>query len=155
MLENIIATEELWLIVGLGLLALDVLLINSYVLMWFGVGALVTGAAKMLYPELETGESIVLMAVVSLGTLLLWIKVFKPRQGQPPSPAVLNKLIGVRGLISRYNPATRQGQMRLQAPVGGHDIWDIEVPEAGKMGATVEIEKLDVDGKIIVKVINT
>ena len=154
MLENIVATEELWLIVGLALLALDVLLINSYVLMWFGVGALVTGGAKLLYPSLGLPESIVLLAVVSLGTLMLWVKVFKPRRGRPPSPTVLNKLIGVRGLVSNYNPATQTGQLRLQAPIAGNDIWDFAAPGECRMGATVEIDGLSPDGNIVVKIIN-
>ena len=153
MLENIIATEEIWLIAGLALLAIDILLINSYVLMWFGVGALVTGAVKLFYPEIPLAGSIVLMAVVSLSTLIIWVKVLKPRRNQPPSSEVVNQLIGTRGLVSKLNPVTQQGKLRLQAPIGGHDVWDFEAPEGCKVGDTVEIKELSGTGKILVSIV--
>lgn len=64
-------TPTTWAILGLLLLALEMLSATLYI-MWFGISAIIMAAIVWLFPSLATSEQIVLYAVLSLASIFAW-----------------------------------------------------------------------------------
>jgi len=62
-----------WLVtIGVGL-ALTELLTGTFVLLWFGIGAIVAGLVTFATPELHVGAQVLLAAVLG-GGLMVWLR---------------------------------------------------------------------------------
>ena len=65
-----------WLVLGLGLGLLE-LLVPSFFIIWFGLGALLVGLAMMVLPELSFTTQVALWTVASVAMTVLWFKVLR------------------------------------------------------------------------------
>ncbi|HPQ97289.1 MAG TPA: NfeD family protein, partial [Thiolinea sp.] len=74
-----------WLVVGVLLLALEVF-VPGAILMWFGFGALVTGAVLWLIPDLDMSWQLLLFSLLSVASLILWHKSSLGKEDSVPSP---------------------------------------------------------------------
>jgi hypothetical protein len=82
-----------WLIFGVLLMALEVLA-PAMVVMWFGFGAIATGVALWLFPELSQGGQILIFALVSLVSVFAWRKsrFFREENITSDTPDLNNRL---------------------------------------------------------------
>jgi len=74
-----------WLVFGVLLLALEVFAPGA-ILMWFGFGALITGAVLWLIPDMGMGWQLLLFSLLSVASLILWHKSSLGREDSVPSP---------------------------------------------------------------------
>lgn len=68
-----------WIIAGFCLIGLE-LIIPSFTISWFGLGALVVGVLSGLWPGIPPAVQIALWFIVSVSFTLLWFKYLKPKQ---------------------------------------------------------------------------
>lgn len=68
-----------WIIVGFCLIGLE-LIIPSFTISWFGLGALAVGALSGLWPGIPPAGQIALWLIASVSFTLLWFKYLKPKQ---------------------------------------------------------------------------
>lgn len=81
-----------WLIFGMLLMALEVFA-PAMVLMWFGFGAMVAGAALWLFPSLALGWQILIFGVVSLVSVFGWrLSRFREENVTSDAPDLNNRL---------------------------------------------------------------
>lgn len=66
-----------WLLLGFGLLILEMLLPTGFILLWVGVAAVVVGAMAWLIPPMGGEVEFVLWGLLSVIAVLAWRK-FKP-----------------------------------------------------------------------------
>lgn len=78
-----------WFILGVGLMIAETLLPGAF-LLWFGVGAAVTGFALLVMPSLAWQVQAVIFAVVSLASLVGWRR-FRVRHPETSSHPTLNQ----------------------------------------------------------------
>jgi membrane protein implicated in regulation of membrane protease activity len=66
-----------WMILGLGLGLLE-LVVPSFFIIWFGLGALLVGVALLVAPALDfTTQIVVLWTAASVAMTVLWFRVFR------------------------------------------------------------------------------
>ncbi len=142
-----------WLALGLLLIGSE-LLLPAFYLVWFGLGALLTGLVVALVPLGMTAQ-LILWSVASTAMVAAWMKFFRnpdrTHAGQAKEGA-----LGVVGLVTRnvgeLGQEIGQGEILFQRPVLGSDRWpvvaDRPIPAGCKarvvdvLGQTLKIEKI-------------
>lgn len=138
-----------WLVLGMVLVALEMLL-PTFFLIWFGLGALLVGVVT-LFALPGFAPQLVLWAVASVAMMGIWIKWFKVpdrnRAGQAKEG-----VIGIAGLLTRPVTELGQGEILFQRPVLGSDRWpvvaDSPIPAGAKakvvdvLGQTLKVERM-------------
>jgi membrane protein implicated in regulation of membrane protease activity len=116
----------LWFIVG-GLLIVTEILAPGFVLVWFGLAALLTGGLVFLMPDLVWHLQALAFAVLSLSALGMWF-LFRGRLEQADDEPGLNRrgtaAVGRRVVIETAIQNGR-GSARL-----GDGIWSVRGPDA-------------------------
>ena len=140
-----------WHWVALGLLLIgSELLLPAFYLVWFGLGALLTGLLVAVLPLGLTAQ-LVLWSVASTAMVAAWMKYFRnpdrTHAGQAKEGA-----LGTVGLVTRPVEDLGQGEILFQRPVLGSDRWpavaDLAIAAGVKarvvdvLGQTLKIEQL-------------
>ena len=140
-----------WMVLGMVLVGLE-MLVPTFFLMWFGLGAFLVGLVTLVAVP-GFAIQLVLWAVASMAMMGVWIRFFKipdrNRAGQAKEG-----VIGIAGLITRPVTETANGEILFQRPVLGADRWpvvaDAPIPTGAKakvvdvLGQTLKVEQLGV-----------
>ena len=114
-----------WLAIGLLLLLIDLLVVGTGYLVWFGLGAAFTGGLAWLWPSVTLPVQLLAMAIISLACLFAW--KLRPRSARARN--TLNEPL--KPLIDRTVKVTSaiqggRGQVRVNDTVWpaccDHDI---------------------------------
>ena len=85
MIDIFTMTHWSWLVLGLGLLVME--LVASFLFfLWLGVAALVTGAVLWMYPGMQWEVQVLLFSVLSIVSIVLSRKFFSHRQIESDLP---------------------------------------------------------------------
>jgi len=126
-----------WAVGGIALIIAE-LVVPSFVLIWFGAGALVVAAAVAIAAPSLTAQ-LVLWLVVSLTLVAAWFKIFKPNKFKTKIGMADADVIGEVGVLVRDVAPFEKGEVRFQKPILGDDVWVCIADEAIKRGARVRI----------------
>lgn len=134
-----------WAVGGIVLIVAE-LAVPSFVLIWFGVGAL---AVALLVAAAAPGltAQLAVWLVVSLILVAAWFKVFKPNMHKTRIGMADANVVGEVGMLVRAVAPFEKGQVRFQKPVLGSDVWECIADEAIKSGERVRV--LDVEGSFL------
>ncbi len=138
-----------WMVLGMVLVALE-MLVPTFFLIWFGLGALLVGVV-MLIAAPGFAIQIVMWSAASLIMMAAWLKWFRnpnrTRAGQAKEG-----VIGIAGLLTRPVTETERGEILFQRPVLGSDRWPVVADkpiasgEKAKvvdvLGQTLKVERL-------------
>ena len=128
-----------WVALGLGLIALE-MFVSTFFLVWFGLGALVTGLAMVLWPFSFTAQ-ILLWTLASAAMVAAWLKYFKMPDRTHAGQAK-EGVLGISGLVTRPVTETGVGEILFQRPVLGADRWPVvaDMPiAAGERARVVDV----------------
>lgn len=101
-----------WMVLGFALLGAEILA-PGFVLIWFGLGALLVGLLLAAVPELPPAWQIAAFAVAS-GAALVASRAWVRRHGQQPSEARLNRPDeGLVGQLFLLDEAIERGRGHL------------------------------------------
>ena len=128
-----------WEALGLGLIALE-MFVSTFFLIWFGLGALLTGLAAVLLP-LSFTTQILVWTTASAGMVAAWLKYFKSPD-RTGSGQAKEGVLGVTGLVTRPVTETGEGEILFQRPVLGADRWPVvaDAPiAAGERARVVDV----------------
>ncbi len=140
-----------WLLFGIVLLLADLALINSYVLLWFGAGAVGAGFALLLFPMPLAGQ-VSVWGALSLALILAWIYLLRPyllARARVEAAGNTGELIGLAGIIVRAGP--NGGTIRFQRPAGGKDVWPFVSKKQFQTGRRVIVSGIDDQGRVILQ----
>jgi membrane protein implicated in regulation of membrane protease activity len=135
-----------WVVLGVVLTLLE-LAVPAFVLVWFGVGAIIVGIAVLVLPQLSFAWQGILWIAFSSAFIWLWFKVFKPGFHKTRVGMSKGQLIGEIGMVIRDIRPYDKGQIRLQKPVLGDEVWDSIAEEEIKTGERVKV--LAVEGNFL------
>lgn len=110
----------IWLVLGFGLILLE-LVLSTFFIIWFGIGAVAVGVIAGLWPGLSLASELIIWVVLSSLTVALWFKVFKPRKGDNRWTA--DEVIGEVGLLVAPVSEFQKGRVRFQKPILGNEEW--------------------------------
>lgn len=134
-----------WAVAGLALIVAE-LVVPAFVLVWFGLGALVVAVAMAL-TAIGTTAQLALWLVVSVAMVAGWFKVFKPNMHKTRIGMADANVVGEIGMLVRNVAPFEKGQVRFQKPILGTDVWECIADEAIKSGERVRV--LDVEGSFL------
>jgi hypothetical protein len=135
-----------WAVGGVVLILAE-LALPAFVLVWFGLGALVMTAVLLLVPALGLTAQLAIWLVVSLALTGFWFKVFKPGQHKTRIGMSDSDVVGEIGVLTRDVAPFARGEVRFQKPLVGADIWPCIADEEIKVGERVKV--LEVEGSIL------
>ena len=127
----------IWLVFGMALILLELLLPTFYIL-WFGIGAVLVSAITFLAPTLQLDMQVLLWAVLSGVTTAVWFRLF--RRKKPDLRWTAGSVIGEVGLLTAGVSEFHKGRVRFQKPVLGNEEWvciaDSEIPSGERVRLT-------------------
>jgi len=127
-----------WLVLGFGLLILEMLLPTEFVLLWVGAAAIVVGGLAKVMPSLSGEIELVLWGVLSATALVAWQK-FKPVATDSDQPLLNRRGQSYIGRdFTLAEPITnRVGKLRVD-----DSQWRITGPDA-PAGTRVRVVQVD------------
>lgn len=134
-----------WAVGGIALVLAE-LAVPSFVLIWFGLGALVVAAALGLAGIGLTAQ-LTLWLVVSLALVAAWFTVFKPNMHKTRVGMSDANISGEIGMLIRDVAPFEKGQVRFQKPILGAEVWECIADETIKSGERVRV--IDVEGSFL------
>lgn len=134
-----------WAVGGIVLVVAE-LAVPSFVLIWFGVGALAVALLKAVADPGLTAELAVWL-IVSLSLVVAWFRVFKPNMHKTRIGMADANVVGEVGMLVRDVAPFEKGEVRFQKPILGADVWECIADDAIRSGERVRV--LDVEGSFL------
>ena len=135
-----------WVVLGVALTLLE-LAVPAFVLVWFGVGAIIVGIAVLAFPRMPFAWQGLIWIGVSVAFIWLWFKVFKSSFFKTRAGLSKGAVVGEIGLVIRDMRPFEKGQIRFQKPVLGDEVWESIADVEIKAGERVKV--LDFEGNIL------
>jgi hypothetical protein len=134
-----------WSVAGIVLILAE-LAVPAFVLVWFGLGALVV-ALVVAVAAIGLTAQLSVWLVVSLLLVFLWFKVFRRERHKTRVGMSEPAMIGEIGLLARDVAPFEKGEVRFQKPLLGTDTWPCIADDAIKAGERVRV--VAVEGSIL------
>ena len=135
-----------WIVLGVALTLLE-LAVPAFFLVWFGVGAIIVGLAMLVVPEVSFVWQIAIWIAASVALIWLWFKVFRSDAHKTHAGMSKGQLVGEVGIVTRDIRPYDRGQIRLQKPILGEELWESTAEEEIKAGERVRV--LEVEGNFL------
>ncbi|UCV03983.1 NfeD family protein [Dechloromonas denitrificans] len=110
-----------WVVGGIALVLAE-LVILSFFVVWFGLGALLVGLLALAF-ELSLTAQLATWTVASLAMVWLWFRVFKQSFQRTRIGTADGEVIGEIGLLVSAVAPFERGKVRFQRPVLGAEEW--------------------------------
>ena len=134
-----------WAIAGI-VLILSELAVPAFVLVWFGLGALLVALVVALLPRVPLTAQLSVWLVLSLALVWLWFRIFRRGFHKTRIGMSDDYVIGEIGLLTHGVAPFEKGQVRFQKPILGSETWDCIADEALAAGTRVRV--LGVEGSL-------
>jgi len=131
-----------WAVAGIVLILAE-LAVPAFVLVWFGLGALLVALFAAVVPGASLTTQLALWLVASVVLVGLWFKVFKLGSHKTRIGMADANVIGEAGLLARDVAPFEKGEVRFQKPLLGTDTWPCIADEAIKSGERVKVVSVE------------
>jgi inner membrane protein len=136
-----------WIIAGFCLIGLQ-LIVPSFTIIWFGLGALAMGIFSGLWPGFPPAVQVVLWPFASVSFTLLWFKYLKPKGDRTRAGMLKGGIVGETGIIIRGTKGSNgRGTVKFRMPVLGADEWGCCSGEVLHVGDRVKV--VENEGQIL------
>lgn len=135
-----------WAVAGIGLILAE-LAIPAFVLIWFGLGALLVALILAVIPALGLTVQLAVWLIMSLALVALWFKFFKPNYHKTQVGMSEANIVGEVGVLTREVAPFLKGEVRFQKPMVGSDVWPCIADVSLASGVRVKV--LSVEGSLL------
>ena len=135
-----------WAVGGIGLI-LSELVVPTFVLIWFGLGALIVAIILATVSSLGLTAQLALWLIASLALTAYWFKVFKPNQHKTRIGMSDAEVVGEIGVLTHAVAPFTRGEVRFQKPLVGADVWPCIADEDIRAGERVKV--LEIEGSLL------
>ncbi|OHC66329.1 MAG: hypothetical protein A2045_01855 [Rhodocyclales bacterium GWA2_65_20] len=135
-----------WAVAGIVLILAE-LAVPAFVLVWFGLGALLVAAIVAIAPAMDITLQLTFWLTTSLSLVVLWFRIFKPGFHKTRIGMADADVLGEVGLLARDVAPFEKGEVRFQKPILGSEVWPCIADEAIKAGERVKV--LEVEGSFL------
>ena len=135
-----------WAVAGIALILAE-LAVPAFVLVWFGLGALLVAATAAVAPDIGLTAQLSIWLITSLALVVLWFRIFKPGFHKTRIGMADADVIGEVGLLARNVAPFEKGEVRFQKPILGSEVWPCIADETIKSGERVKV--LAVEGSFL------
>lgn len=130
-----------WIVLGIVLIIAE-LAVPQFVLVWFGLGALLVGVLLLAFGMSLTAQ-LALWTLASLSMIALWFKVFKPGAHKTRVGMSDANVLGEVGVLTRDVEPFRRGSVRFQKPLMGSEVWECIADEAIRANDRVRVTAIE------------
>jgi inner membrane protein len=134
-----------WAVAGIVLILAE-LAVPAFVLVWFGLGALVV-AVLVAVMAISVTAQLSAWLVVSVLLVFLWFRVFRPESHRTRIGMSAPAMIGEIGLLTQAVAPFGRGEVRFQKPLLGADTWPCMADEEIAAGTRVKV--VAVEGSLL------
>lgn len=140
-----------WIIFGLVLSLCEIFAV-SFVLLWFGLSAILVGVLLLLF-DLSLTSQIFIWVILSSFIVYAWFRWVSPRfKTKTLSGMAREKMIGQVGTVIEFNSAhSGRGRLRFPAPILGADEWNFLCEESLDVGCRVVVKEFSGNSLIVAK----
>ncbi|MCV9919956.1 NfeD family protein [Pseudomonas sp. BT-42-2] len=110
----------IWLVFGVSLILLE-LVLPTFFILWFGIGAVLVSLIALLAPDLQLDMQVLLWVLFSSVTTVLWFKLFRRKKADVRWTA--DSVLGEVGLLTASVSEFQKGRVRFQKPILGNEEW--------------------------------
>ena len=110
----------IWLVFGVALILLE-LVLPTFFILWFGIGAVLVSLIALLAPDLQLDMQVLLWVLFSSVTTVLWFKLFRRKKADVRWTA--DSVLGEVGLLTASVSEFQKGRVRFQKPILGNEEW--------------------------------
>lgn len=136
-----------WIIAGFCLIGLE-LVIPSFTIIWFGLGALVVGSLSFLWPGFPVAGQVALWSLASICFTAVWFRYLKPKGDRTHAGMSKEGIVGETGIIIRgTEDSYGRGIVKFRISVLGADEWGCFSGEILHVGDRVRV--VDIEGQIL------
>ncbi len=140
-----------WLVFGVALMVLEIFL-ASFVVLWFGIGAVVVGLCQWLFPALPFAGQLLVWLLASSAMAIVWFRYVKPRMIDKTTVGVVREaLIGEFGQVIKVPVDGGRGIARFSVPVLGSDEWEFICEEPVALGDRIVIREFSGNTLIVAR----
>lgn len=127
-----------WIVGGIFLMLVE-LVITSFYIIWFGLGALLVGLLMLFMPDITLTAQIAVWTLASLVMVVLWFRVFKQSRHKTLVGTSEGEVMGEIGLLVGAVAPFERGKVRFQRPLLGSDEWVCLADAAIAAGERVKV----------------
>ncbi len=132
-----------WIIAGFCLIGIE-LIVPSFTIIWFGMGALVVGTLSGLWPDFPAAGQIALWLLTSICFTAMWVKYLKPKGNRTNGGMSKEGIVGESGVIIRgTKDSYGRGVVRFRISVHGADEWSCYSSETLHVGDRVRVAGIE------------
>lgn len=135
-----------WAVFGIALI-LSELAMPAFVLIWFGLGALVLALLVAVLPDMSLTAQLAIWTVLSVTMVFVWMRVFKPSMHKTKIGMSDANVLGEVGLLTHDVAPFAKGQVRFQKPILGGETWDCIADESIHSGERVRV--VGIEGSLL------
>ena len=137
-----------WAVLALLLIAAEVIAPGAF-LLWLGIAAAITCGVVLLFPELAPAAQMVVFAVLSVASVLVYRRMFRGREIRSDRPSLNRRAEQLVGHVVPLATPIVAGRGRVQI---ADAFWDVEGPDLptgtrvrviGVRGMTLEVRPQD------------
>ncbi|MCL2523539.1 MAG: NfeD family protein [Betaproteobacteria bacterium] len=130
-----------WVVGGLFLILAE-LLVPSFFILWFGLGALAVGLLALAF-DLSLPAQLATWTLASLAMVWLWFKVFKHSFHKTRIGTADGEVMGEIGLLVSAVAPFERGKVRFQRPLLGTDEWACRAESSIAAGERVRVTGIE------------
>jgi hypothetical protein len=128
-----------WIVLGIILVLMEIV-VPSFTIFWFGLGAVVTGLLLAVFPEISLKWQLLVFSVSSVGFTFFWFRFFVPRKKTHARQADEQAAIGQTGIAAtRALVPGELGRVAFSVPVLGDESWMYLADEPIETGNRVRV----------------
>jgi len=128
-----------WIVLGIILVLME-LVIPSFTIFWFGLGALVTGLLLVILPEISLKWQLLVFSISSVGFTFFWFRLFVPRKKIKALLVDEQTAIGQTGIAAtRAMVPGEKGRVVFSVPVLDDESWVYLADEPIETGNRVRV----------------
>jgi inner membrane protein len=135
-----------WAVAGIVLILAE-LAIPAFVLIWFGLGALLVALVVAVFGLQDITAQLGFWLVISVALVALWFKVFRPDSHKTRIGMSEPAMVGEVGLLTTTVSPFARGEVRFQKPLLGTDVWPCIADEEIRPGERVKV--VSVEGSLL------
>lgn len=128
-----------WILIGIVLVIME-LVVPSFTIFWFGLGALLTGILVAVLPEVALEWQILVFSASSIAFCFLWFRYFQPRKRAQAGVMDETLAVGQTGIAAtRARVPGETGRVVFSVPVLGHESWEYVADEPISTGERLRV----------------
>lgn len=140
-----------WIVLGIILVTAEIFL-SSFMVLWFGLGAILCGVLLWLMPTMSLTLQLLLWLLFSCGFAVFWFRYFKPRMVDKTQAGIAREaVIGTSGIVIRAPFENGRGRVRFTLPVLGDDEWEFICEQSVQVGDRVQIREFSGNTLVVAK----